>query len=138
MGSEFQALVDSDAFVGRFYPQDLHYQKSQQIFARLEKQAQTLVTTSMVIAEVATVLSHRSGQPLARKFLKIIHHSKLPTIHVSEKLQAETYKLFNAQEKKGTSITDCANVIVMKRFHIPRIFSFDKAYPKQFNVPIVG
>lgn len=138
MESEFQILVDSDAFVGRFYPDDKHHQRALQLFSKLEQADKTLTTTSMVLAETATVLSHRSGQVLARKFLEVIKRSRLPTIHIDERLHSETYELFCAQEKKGTSFTDCANVVVMQRFKVPTIFSFDKAYPKQFGVSLVG
>jgi predicted nucleic acid-binding protein len=88
----------------------------------------------MVVAETATVLSHRSGQALARKFLDVIERSKLPIVHITEELQKEALKIFKQQSLKGTSVTDCANVTILRRLKIPKIFSFDKVYPKKFGI----
>jgi predicted nucleic acid-binding protein len=131
---KFEILVDSDAFVGRFYTQDAHHRSSLELFAKYEERGTSLVTTSMVIAETATVLSHRSGQPIAREFLSIVERSELPIIHMDEDLQREALELFKAQETRGTSVVDCANVVVVRRFDIPKILSFDQFYFKRFHL----
>lgn len=136
--SDFHVLVDSDAFVGRFYADDTHYQHSRTIFQQLREQRKRLVTTSFVVAETATVLSHRNGQNLARKFLaEFIGKGNIDVIHITETLQQEAASLFVAQGQRGTSMTDCANVVVMQKFNIPTIFSFDKVYTKQFGLKTV-
>lgn len=136
--NDFQILVDSDAFVGRFYGDDPHHKKALSTFAELEERGELLVTTSLVVAETATVLSHRSGQVLARRFLDVLRRSKLSVIHIDERLQHEATEVFVAQNARGSSFTDCANVAVMRRFHIPTVFSFDKAYGKQFGVKLMA
>jgi predicted nucleic acid-binding protein len=130
MTSHFDVLVDSDAFVGWLYPNDAHFQQVSARFEALEQQGKDLVTTSLVVAETATVLSYRQGQPLARDFLQKIADSRLPVIHITEELQRETLKLFQAQKARGTSMVDCSNVVVMSRFNVPTILSFDKFYKK--------
>jgi len=131
-------LVDSDAFVGRMYPDDIHHQRAKHIFKSLEGQGKLLVTTSLVIGEAATVLSHRKGQSLARSFLELIEKARLPVIHVTEDLQEEAISIFKKQDTRGTSATDCANVAVARRFYIPTIFGFDKVYPKSFGLELVS
>jgi len=86
--------------------------------------------------ETATVLSHRGGQSLAHRFLTVMERNFLPIIQVDEKLQTKAIEIFKAQTKKGTSMVDCANVAVSRRFQIPDIFSFDKVYPKKFHLPL--
>ena len=49
---------------------------------------------------------------------------------LDETLQEETISLFKLQEAKGTSMVDCSNVVIMRAFDIPFIFSFDKFYAK--------
>jgi predicted nucleic acid-binding protein len=132
--SDFDVLVDSDAFVGRFYPDDAHHPRSLALFAECEQARLTLVVTSYVIAETATVLSNRSGQALARKFLSIIEGSRMPIIHINEELQQAALAVFKQQDQRGTSVTDCANVIVMQQLAIPKIFSFDAFYSKRFGL----
>ena len=137
MGEQLELLVDSDAFVGRFYPDDVHHKKVKSIFAKIEKQKKRVVTTSLVITETATVLSHKSGQDASRKFLVTIEKTKLPIIHINELLHRETVAFFKKQEKKGTSVVDCANVVVMRRFQIPTIFSSDGFYSKQSDIKTI-
>jgi len=125
-------LIDSDAFVGWLYEKDGHHAEASRIFARLEDERRVPVVTSLVIAEAATVLSHREGQPLARTFLDLAR--RYPVIHITKALQQQALDLFQAQKARGTSVTDCANVVVMRQFQIPTIFSFDKVYPKTFGL----
>jgi predicted nucleic acid-binding protein len=98
-----------------------------------------LVTTSYVVAETPTVLSHRSGQGLAKAFLdEIIENGNFPVIFIAKDLYEQALDIFKQQIKKGSSVTDCANVAVVRRFNIPTIFSFDKVYPKGFEVELIS
>lgn len=134
MRSKFDVLVDSDAFVGRFYEHDTHHQRATALFEKFQKQRKVLVTTSAVVTETATVLSHREGQHLARIFLSIIRRSGIPVIHIDEKLYAEALTFFERQEKRGTSFVDCANSVVAKTFAISQIMSFDEVYFKDWKL----
>ncbi|MCI0563775.1 MAG: PIN domain-containing protein [Nitrososphaera sp.] len=132
MGERQRILVDSDAFVGWLYDADAHHKRATAIFNKIKRKRLAPITTSLVVAETATVLSNRQGQNLARVFLDLI--AKYPVIHIDEQLQQEALEFFKAQEKKGTSVVDCTNVVVMRRFKIPTIFSFDKFYSKQLGM----
>ena len=130
--SKFYTLTDSDAFIGWFIPTDAHHRNVITIFNNLRKEGLAPTTTSLVVAETATVLSNREGQSRARKFLDAVQ--KFPVIHITEELQKEALGIFRKQEKKRTSVVDCANVVVMRHFKIPTIFSFDKFYSKRFGL----
>jgi predicted nucleic acid-binding protein len=137
--NRFQVLIDSDAFVGWMVELDAHHQQARQIFHQLKEQQSHLVTTSFVVAETVTVLSHRSGQALARTFLdEAIENDNFPVIFIAQELYRQALDIFKKQNKKGTSVTDCANVAVARCFHIPTIFSFDKVYPKSFGLELIG
>ena len=133
----FDVLIDSDALVGWFWAADSHHAEATQIFHTLEATDQQLVLTSLVVGETATVLSHRSGQALARTFLDHIERSKVPVIHITEELNAAAIALFKAQTVKGTSLTDCANAVVARQFGIQELFSFDKVYARAFGLNTV-
>lgn len=133
--SDIQVLIDSDAFVGLMLARDAHHVRASAIFDRLTAGNVSAVTTSFVVAETATVLSHASGQVLARTFLdEVIHKSGFPIIFIDESLQDAAVTIFRSLEQRATSLTDCANVAVIRKFKIPLIFSFDKVYPKQFGI----
>lgn len=128
----YQVLIDSDAFVGWLYEKDSHHAEASRIFTHLEEKRLVPVVTSLVVAEAATVLSHREGQRLARTFLDLVQ--RYPVIHITKPLQQHALDLFQAQPARGTSVTDCANVVVVRQYRIPTIFSFDKVYPKTFGL----
>ena len=137
MGNSRQILVDSDAFVGWMNDNDAHHKKATDVFKKIKENQIKMMTNSWVVAETATVLSHRRGQSTARKFLQKIRDTGFPVIHVDEQLEQEATKVFELQEKKGTSMVDCGNVATIKREGIDFIFSFDKFYSKQFGINTV-
>lgn len=124
----FDVLIDSDAFVGWLYVEDAHHEEVSKTFDLLEHQKLIPATTNLVLMETATVLSHKSGQALAGTFLDLM--SGFAVVNLDETLQEETISLFKLQEAKGTSMVDCSNVVIMRAFEIPFIFSFDKFYAK--------
>ena len=126
--TSFQALVDSSAFIARLSPEDPFHSFAKQAFQAAKQQSLQLVTTNLVVGETLTVLSHRGGHDLAKLFLMHLERSGLPVIFVDDTLHQETIKVFTQQEKKGTSFVDCANLVVIRKFSIPRIFGFDAFY----------
>ena len=136
MSSKFEVLIDSDALIGRFFPDDPHNNKSTQLFEDLEDTKSSVVTTSLVVIEVATVLSHKANQALAKTFVEVMNRGNLPIIHITQELQQSALKVFVEQTQKGSSVVDCVNVVVMKKFRIPQIFSFDKIYAKKFSLDV--
>ncbi len=99
--SEFQVLIDSDAFEPWIHTNDSHHKKVKSTFQKIKKSQISMVTSSWVVAETATVLSHRKGQFLAREFLRKIRDLSFPVIHVDERLQEDATQIFELQEKKG-------------------------------------
>jgi predicted nucleic acid-binding protein len=132
-------LIDSDAFIGWMVEFDAHHKQARRILHRLKEKKWRLVTTSLVVAETATVLSHRSGQALARTFLdEVIEKGNFAVIYITKDLYQQALEIFKQQSKKGTSVTDCANVAVVRRFHISTIFSFDKDYANSFGLMLTS
>lgn len=135
--NQLQVLIDSDAFVGQFYTRDAHHSRTNQLFDQLIQHSTPIATTNLVTLGTATVLSHRGGQELAKRFMAMIEESNLPILYVDEKLQRKAVDIFVSQEKKGTSGVDCANVAVMHHYHIPYIFSYDHFYRGQPKIELL-
>jgi predicted nucleic acid-binding protein len=137
--SDYQVLIDSDAFVGWILEDDTNHTLASDRFNRLIAERKRLVTTSFVVAETATVLSHLAGQETARMFLRnLVESHRFPMIFIEESLYSHALHLFKSQEKRGTSVTDCANVAVAREFEIPQILSFDAAYGRDFDLELVA
>lgn len=122
----YDALVDSDAFVGLIWENDLLHEQAVRLFATAQERSLKLVTTSLVVSETATVLSYRSGQVDARRFLTFVDTVNI--IHITHELQTVSLDLFKDQTRKRTSVVDCSNVVVARTFAIPAILSFDAFY----------
>ncbi len=135
MNSTSQILVDSAAFVAWFFEKDTFHQAALERFEWITQQHLTPVATSAIVDETATVLNHREGQTLARNFLDFI--MDMPLIFITEELRKETLSLFREQNERGTSIVDCSNVVVMKRFSIATIFSYDDVFSDTFHLHVV-
>jgi len=139
MSNSTQILVDSDAFVGLLLERDAHHERATRLFDEIASEGASIVTNSFVIAETATVLSHRVGQELARIFLnEVIEQGRFPTVFVTEALQQQAIEIFKMQESRGTSMTDCVNVAIVRQLQISKIFSFDMFYPKKHNIPLLS
>lgn len=128
----YDVFIDSDVFVGLSLVSDPLHQRASLLLQRIKRTGLTVVTSQLVVAEAATVLSHKHGMQLAKFFLRNV--ASFETLFVSAQLHAEALELFVEQSKKGSSFVDCANVVVMRHYGIQTIASFDKAYPKQYGV----
>lgn len=134
--SNVDILINSDVFVGRFLENDLHSERIHSLSKIIEKDALTIATTNLIVAESATVLSNRVGQRVALKFLEFV--SNIKTHFVDQNLFSKSLELFTRQNRRGTSFVDCSNVVVMREFDIPQIFSFDRTYSKDHRLRIFG
>jgi len=128
-------FVDTSAFVAWLWLDDSFHKEAEKQFALIEKKKRIPITSSYVIDETATVLSHREGQLLARQFL--ISASRIPTIFITEDLRSKTIDLFSNQKLKGTSIVDCSNVVAMQDQDIDTIFTYDAVFAKVFHLQVV-
>lgn len=131
-----KVLVDSDAFVGWIVATDAHHQRVTETFEHLKKARLQLVTTNLVIAETASLLSRRNSQPQAKSFLQFAQH--IETIFITSQLHLLTARLFLEQDRKNVSFVDLANVIVAREYGIGEIFSFDKMYSKVYGFSLAA
>ena len=125
-----KVLIDSDAFIAWLLPDDVLHKEATQLFDRLDKEHVQAFSTSVVIGETMTVLSHRIGQALASQFYAQIQRANLPIIFIEPKLHDAALILFLAQTKKGMSYVDCANAVVDQHLGVKDIFSFDGFYKR--------
>ncbi len=132
MKIDYDLFIDSDAFIGLNYEFDVHHLKSVELFMKAAQLDLRMVTSNLVIIETATVLSNRSGQIAANFFLQSI--KSFEQVFVDQDMYRQALNLFSQQKSRGSSVVDCANVTVMKKYSIPSILSFDKAYKKQYGL----
>jgi predicted nucleic acid-binding protein len=124
-------LVDADALVALAKIDDTNHKKAFQIAQKIKNAS--LYITPFTIPEAVTVLSYTTSQKAAILFLKEARKKKIIELSINQEIIFLTDELFFQQSKKGTSWIDCLNVVMVKFYHLDKIFSFDKFY-KKFNL----
>jgi predicted nucleic acid-binding protein len=125
-------FIDSSAFVGLMLRNDPHNEKAVFLFKQKINEGYQFVTSTAVVDETATVLSHRSGQQLALEFLNFVKGIK--QYFLTEELRRETHLFFGKLSKKGTSMVDCSIIVMMKKMKIREIMTFDTWLEKQVTL----
>lgn len=136
VNSGYDVLVDSDAFLGWLNKADVHHEKCKSLFHDLHVNDVSLVTTNFIMAEVITTASYKLGQKVAKALVEELQNWLI--IDLSKDMFKEALQLFRSQKKKGTSFFDCSNVVVMKNFQIPQIFSFDRFYDRKMDLQLLS
>jgi predicted nucleic acid-binding protein len=129
-----RALVDANVVVGLYRLDDSLHIKAVKLVTDLRSNGWELVITNLLKQEIATVLSFRVGMSLAKKFLKDYLDLIDTEIVVDEDVEKNAWKIFENQNKRGTSFVDCANMAVVEKYKLNGIVTFDEFYPKKLMV----
>lgn len=128
--SNFDVLVDSDVFVGWLLPDDALNPTVTSLLYKMRDQHKQLVMTNWVMAETATVLSHKDTHQTALNFLTMINEGNIPILPITPEIESEIYRLFREQTTKNINMTDCSNVAIAHHYHIPQLLTFDHFYTR--------
>lgn len=121
-------FVDSDAYIGIYFPKDPHHKKAVALVDELKRLQEELVTSWETIDEVATKLSFLSTKEIASRFLRDRRQSDEKIVFVDESLSEAIIGLFLKQRSKRVSLTDCANMAIARKLGIEIFLSFDNHY----------
>ncbi len=131
-------LIDSDFLFGLFVAHDPHHTIAVTQFGECRKNKAQLFVLTLVIQETATVVSHKVDQAASVDFVRRMRAiANINRIVFDENLEDGAWRIFEAQTKKGTSFVDCANMAALRHYHLDKIFSFDRFYPKELLLPVV-
>lgn len=129
-----KALVDANVLVAVYREDDKLHGEAVDLVSRLKEKSWVFVVTNLVLQEIATVLSMRVGMKLARKFLIDYGNMVEEKVFLDEELERQSWRIFEKQEKKGTSFVDCANLAVIEKYKLDGILTFDEFYQKKLVV----
>ncbi len=132
-----KVVVDSDVFVALLFEQEVNHQTAIKLRRHIESNALQPVTTGSVLFEVVRLLRERSEAELAYRFLQQLQNWNFPILPLSDGLLNDALTMYRKQKTKGLSLSICANVAIMREYHIPKIATFDGRY-EQLGVQVVG
>jgi len=132
-----KVFVDTNVFVALEDQNDSTHKKAVELSLLLsQNKKMKFYTSSEVIGETLTVLSHKLGKEIARLFMKKYKNNKMVEIFIDENMYKDTEDLFLRNKSKNISFIDCSSVIAMRRTKIKAIFSFDEDF-KNLGVKLV-
>lgn len=118
-------FVDASAFIALVVSSDTNHAKAVDCASRIEKEGAILVTTSMVIAEVLTVLAMRIDKQLALACGEKVRAGGITIVHVNDDIFERAWRIFVHEKSKNVSFVDCLSFALIALQHIPAAFSFD-------------
>jgi predicted nucleic acid-binding protein len=122
-------FVDTGAWIALTDRADQYHREAQQIYARLKRERQRLVTSDYVIDETVTRLRYDSGHSQAVRFLDLMARAQaghaLQRVMVTAALFEAAVLLFRQYDTAGLSFTDCTSLIICESLHINEAFAFD-------------
>ena len=131
-----KVFVDTNVYVALRNTKDTTHQKAIQILNYLIDKGVKIYTSSDVIGESLTVISKIMGKAEAKGFLSDVQ-TMSNIIFVDEIAHKETQKYFFRVKSNKISFIDCSNVVIMKKYKIKYIFSFDEDF-KKMGVELLG
>ena len=124
-------LVDTDYLFGIAVSDDPHHEQAKRIADRVR--ADSLYITNVVYYEIATVLSYKANQQVAKEFIQKVKNGVISIVRVEGVLEEKAWDVFMKQTKKGISFVDCANLAVIEYYNLDGILSFDGFYPARLG-----
>lgn len=113
-------VVDSSVFVAFYWALDSQHEDALRVMEGLA--GNTLIVHPYVIQEVTTVLTHRLGLPVAKKFLNDISTSKdVRLAYADIKADIDAFTILNAR----ISFTDIALIALAKK-EDAKLVTFDR------------
>jgi predicted nucleic acid-binding protein len=119
-------FLDSAFVIALVLKSDQNYPDAQVTWNRVTGERRRFVTTTFILDEAVTFLSHRRQHALAVQIGELLLRS--PTIEmvdVERELIEQGWKYFVRHDDKTYSLTDCISFVVMRQHGIAGALTFD-------------
>ncbi|MFB6182036.1 MAG: type II toxin-antitoxin system VapC family toxin [Candidatus Magasanikbacteria bacterium] len=123
-----EILVDADALVALVKTDDSNHPKAVNISKQFQQMSVDFQISPFTIPEAVTVVSYKIGQKEAREALNKFRSKNFFEYDFDRELEKKVDKVFKQQSKKGASYFDCVNLVILEKFKLDGIFSFDSVY----------
>src|SRR3989338_3765540 len=127
-------FIDSSAWISFLIPTDSNYLKSVAIFQSFTKETR-IFTSLFVIDEIITKIRRTLDQNETNKFyrqLTILEKKKAVRIlAIGKAIVTQAINLLQKYPTPNTlTLTDATNIVLMKKFKISALFTFDRDFNK--------
>jgi predicted nucleic acid-binding protein len=116
--------IDTSAFFAVIDADDEKHGSAASTWQDLLRRKETIFTTSYVVSETIALVHRRLGTDVVRRFVD----DNLAVVEVHWIDEATHNAALTVAGRRGPSLTDCANISVMRRLRTRRIFAYDRHY----------
>jgi len=120
--------VDTSGWAAFFDRRESFHKRANQFVRGAWRNAQTVVTSNYVLAELTALLTSpmRIARALQMQYLAAIRqHPRVAIVHVDPALDAAAWNLWQARPDKDWTLVDCASFVVMQQQRLTEALSTD-------------
>jgi uncharacterized protein len=121
-------FIDTAAYLACFCSKDAYNTRATKCWQILRKGGFSFSTSHHVLDELATLLGRRTSFSFSAKKLKEIYSSDTIVERTTEEDELEALIYFQKYADQKVSFTDCLSFVIMKKFNIKQVFTFDRHF----------
>lgn len=128
-------FVDTSAWYASVVPSDpMHHP----VTAWLQSNTDALITTDYVVDEALTLIRMRGETARAIDFGRRVFDLKLVGVHFLRPDEIrDSWKVFRDNPGRRWSFTDCTSKVIIEKFHIHRVLTFDHHFGEFGSISIL-
>ncbi len=126
-------FIDSSAWISYNIRNDSNHEKAESLFLSLRNRPLfiSLFIISEVITKIRKIVGQKEAYLLYKQFKKLEKKKRLTILPINRDILEEAVHLLQSHPTPNTfSLTDATNIVLMKQYKIPMLFSFDRDFRK--------
>ncbi len=129
-------FLDTSGLIALVNTDDRWHRKAETVWAELSDSGAGLITTSLVLIELADGLSRVHHRGLAMQLVDALERSRrVEIVPVDVHLEKLGWQLFRVREDKDWGMTDCVSMSLMADRRIQDVFTADHHFEQAgFNI----
>ena len=127
-------FVDSSAWISLVAINDINHQKAVSVFSSFNTKTKLYISFFIInetITKIRKIFSQEKASELFNQYKKLEKEKFLTILPVDRNIIEKGVALLSKHPTPNTfSLTDATNVVLMEKYHIPTLFSFDRDFKK--------
>lgn len=122
-------FIDTGFIIALETSDDQHHTSARNFWSNLIVSKPSFLVTSYIIDEVATFFNSRNRHAKAVETgNRLLSSPSVHVVHIDKALFHKGWKYFKQHDDKFYSLTDCISFIVMSKFEIWKVLTFDRHF----------
>ncbi len=119
--------VDSNYYIALGNEYDTNHKRADHLHKQFSSPHITFVISNFTFLEIVTVLSQRINREFANTIgNEILTNKQIKIVHITEKLQQNSWQIFQEMNNKNMSFVDCSILAVLQYEGINELLTFDQ------------